>query len=111
MELTFNCCRVSVDGISIPVRYDWNSEAEGLPAIVMKFQFQLGTIGTRPRLAIPGYLFKFQFQLGTIGTPITFDRIWHLCISIPVRYDWNKVVRTHPVMILIISIPVRYDWN
>ena len=37
---------------------------------------------------------KFQFQLGTIGTRFKNSHNLFLIISIPVKYDWNMVLIT-----------------
>ena len=76
------------------------------------FQFQLGTIGTCS-VIIHLACMDTNFNSSQVRLERESSRraSLYLCISIPVRYDWNSFLHSHSLSTSWISIPVRYDWN
>ena len=78
---------------------------------VMKFQFHHGTIGRMLNNYSSVILNNFNSTTVRLGVGFPCTRFPIVRISIPPRYDWEKVKFEIRNSTIHISIPPRYDWE
>ena len=78
----------------------------------IQFQFLIGTLKTKTRIASRRYSLAFQFLIGTLKTQALADLEGGISlVSIPDRYSKNPIPKGSTAASLSVSIPDRYSKN